>query len=88
LNEVFALEARVHLKMRFPVDAPRIYDLSRRDWAPHKAVKRLDRCSLLRSNACQIITGSYFALIDEETANIFAEKIKALILFVFYVSSE
>lgn len=70
---MFALEARVHLKMRFPVDAPRIDDLSRRDWAPHKAVKRLDWCSLLRLSACQIIACFYSALIDEDIANVFAE---------------
>jgi hypothetical protein len=72
---VFALEARVHLKMRFPVDAPRIDDLSRRDWPPHRAVRRLDRCSLLHLSACQIIVGFYFALIDDNIANVFAEKL-------------
>ena len=72
---MFALEARVHLKMRFPVDAPRIDDPSRRDWAPRKAVKRLDRCSFLQLSACQIIAGFYFALIDEDITNVFAEKL-------------
>jgi len=72
---VLAREARVHSKMRFPVDAQRIDDLSRRDWTPHKAVKRLDRRSLLQLSACQIITGFYFALIDEDIANVFAEKL-------------
>jgi hypothetical protein len=75
LNEVLALEARVHLKMRFPVDAQRIDDLSRRDWAPRKAVKRLDRRSLLQLSACQVIAGFYFTLIDEDIANVSAEKL-------------
>lgn len=72
---MFALEARVLLKMRFPVDASRIDDFSRHDWPPHKAVKRLDRCSLLQLSACQIMAGFYFALIDEDIANVLAEKL-------------